>query len=63
LVNLNIDWERIGGSPVDLSVFGTNVFDKKYTTYVAGLWLNGLETRQIGLPRMYGMRVRYNFGG
>ncbi len=61
LFNLNFDWEGIGGSPVDLSVFGTNVFDKKYTTYVAGLWLNGLETRQIGQPRMYGMRVRYNF--
>jgi len=62
LVNLNIDWERIGGSPVDLSVFGTNVFDKKYTSYVGGLWLYGFETRQIGQPRMYGMRLRYNFG-
>jgi iron complex outermembrane recepter protein len=62
LVNFNLDWERIGGSTLDLSLFGTNVFDKKYTTYVSGLWLNGFESRQIGQPRMYGVRLRYNFG-
>jgi iron complex outermembrane receptor protein len=62
LVNVNFDWERIGGSPVDLSLFGTNVFDEKYINYVASTYNNGVEMYGVGQPRMYGMRVRYNFG-
>ena len=62
LVNANINWDRIGGSPVDLSLFATNLTKERYYTYVPGLWAGtGFETAIIGEPRMYGMRLRYNF--
>jgi iron complex outermembrane recepter protein len=48
--------------PVDLSVFVTNATDEEYVTYVIGLWNYGIEGGAVGIPRMYGMRIRYNFG-
>jgi iron complex outermembrane receptor protein len=50
------------GSPVDMSVFGTNVTDEEYITFLTGNWNNGLESGQVGQPRMYGVRFKYNFG-
>lgn len=63
LINANINWKSIMGSQFDLSVFGTNLWNDKYVTYVPGLYNGfGFETRSLGEPRMYGMRLRYNFG-
>ncbi|PNU06533.1 TonB-dependent receptor [Novosphingobium guangzhouense] len=65
LLNLNFGWERIAGSPVDLTLFATNVTKEKYYTYAAGLGSEevGFETASVGEPRMYGMRLKVNFGG
>ncbi|NND68598.1 MAG: TonB-dependent receptor, partial [Halioglobus sp.] len=46
---------------IDVSAFVTNLTDEEYLTYVSGLWPNGIESGQIGMPRMYGARIRYNF--
>lgn len=62
LWNANLNWNRILGSNFDLSLFGTNLTDEEYITYLTGNWNNGLEVAQVGIPRMYGMRIRYNFG-
>lgn len=62
LLNLNFAWERVLESPVDLSVFVTNVADEEYKTYVIGIWPYGVEGGAVGMPRMYGARIRYNFG-
>ncbi len=63
LWNFNFSWNSVMGSPVDLSAFVTNAFDEEYVTYVSGLWNSGgLESGQVGQPRMYGARIRYNFG-
>lgn len=63
LLNLNLNWGAVGGSPVDLALFATNVLDKEYATYISGLYNNGgFESRQLGEPRMFGGRLRYNFG-
>ncbi|MET0239930.1 MAG: TonB-dependent receptor [Sphingobium sp.] len=62
LLNLNLDWRSVAGSPVDLSFFATNVTKKKYITYTAGLGSLGFESANIGEPRMYGVRLRYRFG-
>ncbi len=63
LWNFNFSWSSIMGSPVDLSAFVTNAFDEEYITYVSGLYNSGgLESGQVGQPRMYGARIRYNFG-
>jgi iron complex outermembrane receptor protein len=62
LLNLNLDWSSIGGSPVDVGFFVTNVADKQYYTYVPGLYgITGFEAANLGLPRMFGGRIRYRF--
>lgn len=63
IVNVNFNWERIFGSPIDLSAFITNVTDEEYQTFLTGNWNNGFEFGQVGQPQMLGARVRYNFGG
>ena len=63
LVNFNLNWDRIAGSAFDASLFVTNAFDEEYSVYRSGLWeAGGFETSMTGLPRMFGARVRYNFG-
>ncbi|MEE4453251.1 TonB-dependent receptor [Novosphingobium resinovorum] len=65
LLNLNFGWEGIAGSPVDLTLFATNVTKEKYYTYAAGLGSPevGFEIASVGEPRMYGMRLKVRFGG
>ena len=44
-------------------VFGTNLTDEEYYTFVPGLAEGAVfETAQLGLPRMYGVQLRYRFG-
>lgn len=63
LLNLNAGWRNIAGSGVDLVAFATNVTDEIYfTTAGGGFESSGIEDRLIGQPRMYGVRLRWNFG-
>ncbi len=62
LVSLNANWKAIVGSPLDASFFMTNALDEKITSYVPGLFSGaGSEYRVVGEPRMYGVKVKYNF--
>ena len=62
LLNVNLDWKSIWGSPVDAGLFVTNVADKHYYSYVPGLYGTiGAETANLGLPRFFGARIRYSF--
>ncbi|GIX29693.1 MAG: hypothetical protein KatS3mg124_0165 [Porticoccaceae bacterium] len=61
LVNLNFNWRGVLGSPFDFSAFVTNLTDEEYYTYVTGNWGTGFELAQLGQPRMWGARLRYNF--
>ena len=61
LVNANFNWNNIMGSPVDVSVFATNLTNERYLTNVTGNYYSGLEAGRRGVPRMYGARIRYNF--
>jgi iron complex outermembrane receptor protein len=61
LLDLNFDWRHVGGSPVDLSVFASNVLNQYYWAYSATAPGIG-DFAQIGPPRMYGVRLRYSFG-
>ena len=63
LLNLNINWSSIAGSPVDLSLFAVNVLKEKYFAFVPGVGALGVETAVLGEPRTYGLRLRYRFGG
>jgi len=62
LLNLNASWNSIGGSPVDLSLFATNVTKEKYYTFLPGVSGTGLIVASLGEPRMYGMRLKVHFG-
>jgi iron complex outermembrane receptor protein len=64
LVNLNLNWNGIGGSQIDGSLFVTNLFDKFYTTFVPGEYDTAVavESRALGQPRMFGGRLRIHFG-
>ncbi|WP_317930879.1 TonB-dependent receptor [Halioxenophilus sp. WMMB6] len=62
LVNINFAWNSIFGSSFDVSAFVNNATDEEYVTFLTGNWNNGFEIGQLGQPRMYGAKVRYNFG-
>ena len=63
LLNVNVGWAGVGGMPIDLSAFATNVTGEKYFAFVAGLGTSGSEYATLGEPRMYGVRLRYRIGG
>ncbi len=64
LLNLNLAWDSIARSPIDLELFSTNVTDRLYDNNVTQIYATplGVESRFIGEPRMYGARVRVHFG-
>ncbi|HEY1077697.1 MAG TPA: TonB-dependent receptor [Fontimonas sp.] len=63
LLNLNLGWTGIFGSPVDITAFATNVLDEQYVTYTSGTYnLLAYESRALGTPRMIGARLKFNFG-
>jgi len=63
LLNFNVNWKGVGGSPVDLALFMTNVTGQKYYVSSAnGLSSTGADFLILGEPRMFGARVKVNFG-
>jgi iron complex outermembrane receptor protein len=47
------------GEHLDLSLYATNVTDKKY--YAAGIISGNLAPATVGEPRMYGAELTYRF--
>jgi iron complex outermembrane receptor protein len=63
LLNLNAAWKNVADSGFDVIGFATNVTNKIYfSTAGGGFESSGIEDRLIAQPRMYGVRLRYNFG-
>jgi iron complex outermembrane receptor protein len=65
LLNLRLDWEKIYGKPLALSFYVTNATDKSYAvgefdSLIGGY---GFATETFGPPRMFGVQLRYSFGG
>ena len=66
LLNASLDWRGVGGSNFDIGVFGTNLADKTYRISNADVFQSGgllYHATLFGEPRMYGLRVKYRFGG
>jgi iron complex outermembrane receptor protein len=62
-VNLNFDWRGILGKPVDLSVFVTNLTNQGRVLYPNNSYnVIGIAGGHVNQPRMWGARLRYNFG-
>lgn len=63
LLNLNLGLRNIGGSPLDLSVFVSNVTDKAYKTFEFDSYdIIGSSHGLYGEPRMFGAELRFRFG-
>lgn len=65
LLNLNASWTNIADSNLNLSLFMTNVTKEKYHLFspgVGGTMRVNFEVAGLGEPRMYGLRLKYNFG-
>jgi iron complex outermembrane receptor protein len=61
LVNLHLDWTGIAGSKFDAQVFVNNLFNRLYFNAHNISPAQGFVLRYVGEPRMYGMKLRYNF--
>lgn len=63
LLSASLDWKNALGSGLDASLFGTNILNKEYRISNSGVYnAIGNQTQIYGEPRMYGIRLRYNFG-
>jgi iron complex outermembrane receptor protein len=64
LVNMNLTWNSIAGSSIDAELFASNIADRLYYNNVTQFFDTalGFESRYLGEPRMYGLRVRMRFG-
>ena len=62
-LDLNLDWRDVGGAPIDVSLFATNV-TKQFTQGLISPFYDtlGYDVRYFGLPRMYGVRAKVRFG-
>lgn len=60
--NVNLNWDGIAGTPIDASLFITNVTNKKMYTHVNDQATRGFLSYLLAEPRMWGLRLRYSFG-
>ncbi|KFG88360.1 TonB-dependent receptor [Sphingobium herbicidovorans NBRC 16415] len=66
LLSVSLDWRKVGGSGFDLGLFATNLVNKTYRISNADVYQAGgllYWATLYGEPRMYGLRVKYTFGG
>ncbi len=62
-INLNVDWESVGGMPLDLAFFMTNATNQKRFVYpIATYQTTGAESVYLNQPRMWGFRLKWRFG-
>ncbi|WP_313801526.1 TonB-dependent receptor [Sphingobium sp.] len=66
LLNVSLDWRKVGGSGFDVGLFATNLTNKLYRISNSDVYQSGsllYQATLYGEPRMYGLRVKYSFGG
>jgi iron complex outermembrane recepter protein len=61
LLGASVNWERVLGSPVDVSAFVKNASQTNYFTGGFGFPPLGINSAIPGEPRMYGMSLKVNF--
>ncbi|OCC22901.1 hypothetical protein MB02_14115 [Croceicoccus estronivorus] len=63
LLNLSLNWQNVAQSNFDVSLFVSNATDKKYRIMNTNVFNSLLVAGELyGEPRMYGVKLRYNFG-
>lgn len=63
LLNASLTWDGIGGTPLDATLYVSNLTNELYVVGGTGAYtLFGTNGTRYGEPRMYGIRLRYSFG-
>ncbi|MBW8754897.1 MAG: TonB-dependent receptor [Sphingomonadales bacterium] len=62
VLNLNAGWENIGGHPIDVQFFMTNVTNAHVILQINDNQARGFISSIVGEPRMFGARVKVRFG-
>ncbi|ANI79229.1 TonB-dependent receptor [Sphingobium sp. EP60837] len=63
-LSLSLDWRNVGGSRVDIGLYGTNLTNKLYRVSNSNTYSSQYYNATLyGEPRMYGLRLRYALGG
>ncbi|CAN5210143.1 hypothetical protein BH10PSE13_BH10PSE13_12240 [soil metagenome] len=62
--NLRLDWNNVMGNPIDVGLFGKNIFDKTFRIGSGNLIASNLGTTTYiyGDPATYGIQIRVRFG-
>jgi iron complex outermembrane recepter protein len=64
LLNFAVNWDSISGAPFDASFFMSNATDKLYRIGgISNSAVGFFDAYRYGEPRMYGIRLKYRFGG
>jgi iron complex outermembrane receptor protein len=62
-VDLRLDWRSVGGSPVDIAIYGDNVTDNRHVVINNNLLqVVGVSSAQFAEPATFGVELRYRFG-
>jgi iron complex outermembrane receptor protein len=61
--NASLEWQDVLGKPFDVSIVGTNIFNKLYPMTNIPIPALGFRIESWGEPRMILGRVTYRFGG
>jgi iron complex outermembrane receptor protein len=63
VLNANLNWNSVMGSPVDIAAFVTNATNEIYRVAVGQIYSSaGFENALYAPPRIWGVRVKYSFG-
>ena len=62
VLNLNVTWENIASTPIDVGFFVTNVTNEHVIQQLNDNTTRGFISALVGEPRMFGFRVKYHFG-
>jgi iron complex outermembrane recepter protein len=64
VVDLSLNWNHVGGKPIEISAYTNNALNKLYATGSYALTsVLGTSALHYGEPRMFGARIKYSWGG
>ena len=64
IADARLDWDNVAGKPLTISLFVTNLFDKRYIQALSNLYgILGFASANYNERRVFGLTARYNFGG
>ena len=62
-LDLHLDWNQVGGKPIDVSLYATNVYNSTYRIGGFPIYNTiGYSAELYGEPQMFGVKVKYRWG-